>query len=42
MHVCKLKAVFTANAYGTEREMSVSACTRSIYPFIYDWFMPVF
>ena len=27
MHVCKLIALYTANAYSAEREMSASACT---------------
>jgi len=30
IHVCKLIDLHTANAYSTEREMSASACTRSI------------
>jgi len=29
-HVCKLIALYTANAYSAEREMSANACTRSI------------
>jgi len=29
IHVCKLIASYTANAYSAEREMSASACTRS-------------
>ena len=29
-HVCKLIASYTANAYSAEREMSASACTRSM------------
>ena len=29
-HICKLIALYTANAYSTEREMSGSACTRSM------------
>jgi len=28
IHVCKLIALYTANAYSAERERSVSACTR--------------
>ena len=27
-HVCKLIALYTADAYSAEREMSASACTR--------------
>jgi len=30
IHVCKLMAVYTPNAYSAEREMSASACTRSM------------
>jgi len=30
MHVCKLIALYTANEYSAEREMSASACTRSM------------
>ena len=30
IHVCKLIALYTANAYSAEREMSASACTRSV------------
>ena len=30
IHVCKLIALYTANAYGAEREMSASACTHSM------------
>jgi len=29
-HVCKLIALYTANAYSAKCEMSVSACTRSM------------
>jgi len=29
-HVCKLIALYTANAYSAEREMSVSVWTRSM------------
>ena len=29
-HVCKLIVLYTANVYSTEREMSASACTRSV------------
>ena len=29
-HVCKLIALYIANAYTAEREMSASACTRSV------------
>jgi len=29
-HVCKLIALYTANAYSAKREMSASACTRSV------------
>jgi len=29
-HTCKLIALYTPNAYSAEREMSVSACTRSV------------
>jgi len=30
IHVCKLIALYTANAYSAEREISASACSRSI------------
>jgi len=30
IHVRKLIVLYTANAYGAEREMSASACTRSM------------
>jgi len=30
IQVCKLIALYTANAYSAEREMSASACTRSM------------
>ena len=30
IHVCKLIALYTANAYSAEREMSASACTHSM------------
>ena len=30
IHVCKPIALYTANAYSAEREMSASACTRSL------------
>jgi len=30
IHVCKLIALHTANAYTTEREMSASVCPRSM------------
>ena len=30
IHVCKLTALYNANACSAEREMSASACTRSI------------
>jgi len=30
LHVCKLIALYTAKAYSAEREMSASACTRSM------------
>ena len=30
IHMCELIALYPANAYSTEREMSVSACTRSV------------
>ena len=29
-HTCKLIALYTASAYSAEREMSASACTRSM------------
>jgi len=29
-HVCKLIVLYTANVYSAEREMSASACTRSM------------
>jgi len=34
-HVCKLIAVYTANAYSAEREMSASVCTRSMASFVF-------
>ena len=34
IHVCKLIALYTANAYSTERKMSASACTRSMAYFV--------
>ena len=34
IHVCKLIALYTANAYGAEREMSACACTRSMPSFV--------
>jgi len=30
IHVCKLIALYTVNAYSAECEMSASACTRCI------------
>jgi len=30
IHVCKLIALYTANAYSAKREMSATACTRSM------------
>ena len=30
IHICKLIAYYTANAYSAEREMSASACPRSV------------
>jgi len=30
IYVCKLIASYTANAYSADREMSASACTRSV------------
>jgi len=30
IYVCKLIALYAANAYSAEREMSASACTRSM------------
>ena len=30
IHVCKLIALYTANAYSAKREMSVSACSRDV------------
>ena len=33
MHVCKLIALYTGNAYSAEREMSASACARSMAGF---------
>jgi len=30
IHVCKLIALYTANMYSGKREMSASACTRSV------------
>ena len=34
-HLCKLIALYTANAYSAECEMSASACTRSMAGYIY-------
>jgi len=31
LHVCELIALYIANVYSAEREMSASACTRSLY-----------
>jgi len=33
IRLCKLIALYTANAYSAEREMSASACTRSMASF---------
>ena len=33
IHVCKLIALYTANAHSDEREMSASTCTRSMAGF---------
>ena len=30
MHVCKFIALYTANAYSAEHEMSENVCTRSV------------
>jgi len=38
IHVCKLIALYTGNAYSTECKMSVSACTRSVAGYIGRWF----
>jgi len=35
IHVCKLIALYTANACIAEREMSASACTRSMARIIF-------
>jgi len=35
IHVCKLIALYTANAYSAECEMSASACTCSMAGFIF-------
>jgi len=35
IHVCKLIALYTANAYSGEREMSASARTRSMSGYYY-------
>jgi len=34
IHVCKLIALYTTNAYSAERKMSASACTRSTARFL--------
>ena len=34
IHVCKFIALYTANAYSAESEMSASACTRSMAGYI--------
>ena len=36
IHVCELIALYTANVHSAKREMSASACTRSIWliPFV--------
>ena len=34
-HLCKLIALYTANAYSAECKMSASACTHSIAGYIY-------
>jgi len=34
IHLCNLIALYTANAYSAEREMSASACIRSMPDFI--------
>jgi len=34
IHVCKLIALYIANAYSAEREMSASACTRFMARYI--------
>ena len=34
-HICKLIALYTANAYSAECEMSASACTRSMAGSVY-------
>jgi len=35
IRVCKLITLYTANAYSAEREMSASACTRSMASLVY-------
>ena len=34
IHVCKLIALYTANAYSAEREMSASTCARYMAGFV--------
>jgi len=34
IHVCRLIALYTANVYSAEREMSTSACTRCMAHFL--------
>jgi len=34
IHICKLIAYYTANAYNAEREMSASACPRCVPGYI--------
>ena len=36
IHVCKLIALYTVNAKSAEREISASACTRSVAGFVCD------
>ena len=36
-HVYNIVALYTANAYSAEREMSASACTLSVAGWICDW-----
>ena len=34
IHVCNLIALFTANVYSTDCEMSASACTHSVAGYV--------
>ena len=36
IHVCKLTALYTTNAFSAKRKMSASACTRSMAGLLYS------